>query len=173
MNQQNPQIIKQIFTVDSGYSGHRIDQFLCLNFPDYSRAVIQKWIASGQILINDNPCKPKNKLKGFEVIKVDVEIEPVVEDLPQDMDLDIVFEDEDVLVINKPAGMLVHPGAGNPDQTLLNGLLALNENQSQLPRAGIVHRLDKLTSGLMVVAKTSLAYNSLVCLLYTSDAADD
>ena len=96
------------------------------------------------------------------MIHIDVKLEAVIEDQPQEMDLDIVFEDEDVIVINKPEGLLVHPGAGNPNNTLLNGLLALNDTQANLPRAGIVHRLDKLTSGLMVVAKTSLAYNSLV-----------
>jgi 23S rRNA pseudouridine1911/1915/1917 synthase len=162
MNQQNPQIIKQNISVNTAQSGQRIDQFLAIKFPEHSRGTIQKWISEGMVKINDKDCKAKYKLKGFESIEIDVSIEPVVDDQPQKMDLNIIFEDEDVLVIDKPAGLLVHPGAGNPTGTLLNGLLAHNENQSKLPRAGIVHRLDKMTSGLMVVAKSSLAYNSLV-----------
>ena len=162
MNQQNQQFIKQNYTANPTDAGLRIDQFLAKKFPEFSRGAIQQWILSEDVLINNKICKPKNKLKGFEVIVVDVEIQSAVEDLPQKMDLDIVFEDEEVIVINKPASLLVHPGAGNPDNTLLNGLLAHNETQSLLPRAGIVHRLDKMTSGLMVVAKTTLAYNSLV-----------
>ncbi len=162
MNQQNTQIITQSCTVTPSDAGIRIDQYLSNMFPEFSRGTIQKWILNKEILINGKTCKSKQKLKGFESINIDVNIEPVIEDKPQKMDLDILFEDDDILVINKPAGMLVHPGSGNPDNTLLNGLLAHNEKQSLLPRAGIVHRLDKLTSGLMVVAKTTRAYNSLV-----------
>jgi len=162
MNQQNRQIIKQKYNVGPENAGIRIDQYLANMFPNYSRGAIQKWISNGDVLINANKCKPKNKLKGYEEISVDVIIEAVVEDQPQEMDLDIIFEDDEIIVINKPAGMLVHPGSGNPDNTLLNGLLAHNDTQSLLPRAGIVHRLDKMTSGLMVVAKTVGAFNSLV-----------
>jgi 23S rRNA pseudouridine1911/1915/1917 synthase len=162
MNQQNQQFIIQKHSVMPTDAGLRIDQFLAFKFPEYSRAAIQQWISSNQVLINGKSCKSKNKLKGYEIIEINVSIQSAVEDLPQKMSLDIIFEDDDVLVINKPASLLVHPGAGNPDNTLLNGLLAHNKNQSLLPRAGIVHRLDKMTSGLMVVAKTTLAYNSLV-----------
>ncbi len=162
MNQQNKQIITQSCTVTPCDAGIRIDQYLSNMFPEFSRGTIQKWIANNEIRINGNTCKSKQKLKGFESINIDVSIEPIIEDKPQKMDLDILFEDNDIIVVNKPAGMLVHPGSGNPDNTLLNGLLAHNETQSLLPRAGIVHRLDKLTSGLMVVAKTTHAYNSLV-----------
>jgi 23S rRNA pseudouridine1911/1915/1917 synthase len=162
MNQQNKQIISQSCTVTPSDAGIRIDQYLSNMFPEFSRGVIQKWIAKQQIKINDKTCKAKQKLKGYENIDILVTIEPIIEDMPQKMDLDIIFEDDEILVVNKPAGMLVHPGSGNPDNTLLNGLLAHNDTQSLLPRAGIVHRLDKLTSGLMVVAKTTNAYNSLV-----------
>ena len=162
MNQQNRQIIKQNYNVSPDNAGIRIDQYLSNLFPNYSRGAIQKWITRGDVFINKEKCKPKNKLKGYEEITVDVVIEAVVADQPQEMDLDIIFEDEELMIVNKPAGMLVHPGSGNPDKTLLNGLLAYNENQSLLPRAGIVHRLDKMTSGLMVVAKTNAAFNSLV-----------
>jgi len=162
MNQQNRQIIKQIYNVSPENAGVRVDQYLANFFPNYSRVTIQKWITNGDVLINGNHCKPKIKLKGFERISINVLIESVVEDKPQQMDLNIIYEDEDIIVINKPAGLLVHPGSGSPDNTLLNGLLAHNSSQSLLPRAGIVHRLDKMTSGLMVVAKTVGAYKSLV-----------
>jgi 23S rRNA pseudouridine1911/1915/1917 synthase len=162
MNQQNKQIIKQNTSVNPQDAGMRIDQFLAQMFPEYSRGTIQKWIANKYIRVNSKTCKAKQKLKGFEKIEINVTIEAAVEDKPQKMDLPIIFEDDDIIVINKPAGMLVHPGAGNPDNTLLNGLLAHNVTQALLPRAGIVHRLDKMTSGLMVVAKTTTAYNSLI-----------
>jgi len=162
MNQQNKQLITQKLRVNPQDAGIRIDQYLCKLYPEFSRGAIQKWILNDEILINSTVCKPKQKLKGFENIEINVKIEAAVEDLPQKMDLNIHFEDDEIIIINKPAGMLVHPGSGNPDNTLLNGLLAHNETQALLPRAGIVHRLDKLTSGLMVVAKTPNAYNSLV-----------
>ncbi len=162
MNQQNNQIIAQNTRANPEDAGLRIDQYLTKKFPEYSRAAIQKWISKGEILINSKPCKSKQKLKGYESIEINVTIQAAIEDKPQKLDLNIHFEDDEIIVINKRAGMLVHPGAGNPDGTILNGLLAHNETQKLLPRAGIVHRLDKMTSGLMVIAKTSNAYNSLV-----------
>jgi 23S rRNA pseudouridine1911/1915/1917 synthase len=162
MNQLNKQIITQKYSVNPNEAGMRIDQYLAKMFPEYSRGTIQKWIANKEIQVNQVACKSKHKLKGYEEISINVTIEPAVIDKPQKMDLNIIFEDDDIMVIDKPAGLLVHPGSGNPDNTLLNGLLAHNESQSLLPRAGIVHRLDKLTSGLMVVAKTTSAFNSLV-----------
>ncbi|MCF6287899.1 MAG: RluA family pseudouridine synthase [Proteobacteria bacterium] len=165
MNQQNTQIIVQNFSIEPTDAGMRIDQYLVKKFPEYSRGAIQKWITNKDILINSTTCKPKHKLKGYEKISVNVTIKVAVVDQPQNMELNIIFEDDEIMVVNKPAGLLVHPGAGNPDGTLLNGLLAHNDTQSLLPRAGIVHRLDKLTSGLMVVAKTTNAYNSLIAQL--------
>lgn len=165
MNQQNMQIITQNHSVTTNDAGLRVDQFISKLFPEYSRSTVQKWISNGDVLINSRICKAKQKLKGFESISINVTIQPAIVDKPQKMDLSIIFEDDDIIVINKPAGLLVHPGSGNPDETLLNGLLAHNDLQSLLPRAGIVHRLDKMTSGLMVVAKTSNAFNSLVSQL--------
>ncbi len=162
MKQQNSQIITQINNATPADAGLRIDQYITALFPEYSRGTIQKWISNGDVLINTATCKPKQKLKGFENISINVKIEAAVEDKPQKMNLNIQFEDDEIMVLNKKAGVLVHPGSGNPDRTLLNGLLAHNDTQKLLPRAGIVHRLDKLTSGLMVVAKTSNAFNSLV-----------
>ncbi len=171
MNQQNIQFIRQNIQVAIEKSGTRLDHFLVEIFPEYSRSTIQKWISDGQVRVNSEISKAKTKLKGFEIVDIDVELKSNVENLPQEIDLNIIFEDDSLLVINKPAGMLVHPGAGNPDGTLLNGLLAHNNSQSLLPRAGIVHRLDKMTSGLMVVAKTTQAYNSLVEQLKTHTVA--
>ena len=162
MNQQNKQIIAQNTRAKPDEAGLRIDQYLAKMFPEFSRGAIQKWITKGEILINSRSCKPKQKLKGFEHISINVTIEAAIEDKPQKMDLNIHFEDDEIIILNKPAGLLVHPGSGNPDGTILNGLLAHNDTQKLLPRAGIVHRLDKMTSGLMVVAKTSGSYNSLV-----------
>ncbi|WP_160154499.1 23S rRNA pseudouridine(1911/1915/1917) synthase RluD [Microbulbifer sp. ALW1] len=143
-------------------AGQRFDQIAADLIPDYSRARLQAWIKGGQLTVDGRIGKPKDKLFGGESLQLRAELEPQGEWLPQDMDLNIVFEDDSLLVINKPAGLVVHPAAGNPDGTLLNGLLAHCPGQHQIPRAGIVHRLDKDTSGLMVVAKTLPAQTALV-----------
>ncbi len=162
MNQNKPAQIQQSLSVPAHCHGQRIDQFLSQQFPEHSRSAIQQWIESGQVRLNGHAVKAKTRLKGYENIDVSVTFPEHSEDQPQDMNLDVVFADSDLFVINKPAGLVVHPAAGNPDHTLLNGLLYLDPNQRLLPRAGIVHRLDKDTSGLMVVARTPEAYNSLV-----------
>ncbi|GAB2525985.1 23S rRNA pseudouridine(1911/1915/1917) synthase RluD [Microbulbifer agarilyticus] len=143
-------------------AGQRFDQAAADLIPDYSRARLQTWIKGGQLTIDGRSGKPKDKLFGGERLVLRAELEPQGEWLPQKMDLDIVYEDDAILVINKPAGLVVHPAAGNPDNTLLNGLLAHCAGQQNIPRAGIVHRLDKDTSGLMVVAKTLQAQTDLV-----------
>jgi 23S rRNA pseudouridine1911/1915/1917 synthase len=168
MTQDNHHI-QQHIQVTSEHSGLRIDQFLTQQFPDHSRGTIQQWIKQGGVKINGHNTKSKTLLKGFEVIELNIELQQAVEDQPQAMNLDICHEDEHLLIINKPAGLVVHPGSGNPDGTLLNGLLALSETQAMLPRAGIVHRLDKDTSGLMVVAKTVGCQQQLIDLLKTHD----
>ncbi|MCB1583812.1 MAG: RluA family pseudouridine synthase [Marinicella sp.] len=168
MNNDN-HTIKQRIQVNSNAKGSRIDQYLSKLFPEHSRATIQQWIKQGDVKINGHDTKSKTLLKGFEVIDLDILLEQLVEDQPEQMQLDIKFEDEHLLILNKPAGLVVHPGSGNPDGTLLNGLLALSDNQAMLNRAGIVHRLDKDTSGLMVVAKTSECQLRLIDLLKTHD----
>lgn len=161
-NKQFKRIQQNIIVPDS-LSGTRLDQILSQLLPEYSRSILQKWLKEGNILIDNQQLKPKQKLLGGEEIQIDVTILPINSNWqPQEMPLDIVFEDDDILVINKPYGLVVHPGAGNIDQTLSNALLAHSENFSQVPRAGIVHRLDKDTSGLMVCAKSLEAHNSLV-----------
>ncbi|QKX17363.1 23S rRNA pseudouridine(1911/1915/1917) synthase RluD [Microbulbifer sp. YPW1] len=148
--------------VPAEYAGQRFDQIAADLIPDYSRARLQAWIKGGQLTIDGRSGKPKAKLFGGEMLQLRAELEPQGEWQPQPMDLDIVYEDDSLLVVNKPAGLVVHPAAGNPDGTLLNGLLAHCAGQRNIPRAGIVHRLDKDTSGLMVVAKTLQAQADLV-----------
>ncbi|WP_295802702.1 23S rRNA pseudouridine(1911/1915/1917) synthase RluD [uncultured Microbulbifer sp.] len=148
--------------VPAEYAGQRFDQIAADLIPDYSRARLQAWIKGGKLTVDGRTAKPKDKLFGGEQLQLRAELEPQGEWLPQPMDLDIVYEDDSLLVLNKPAGLVVHPAAGNPDGTLLNGLLAHCPGQQNIPRAGIVHRLDKDTSGLMVVAKTLQAQADLV-----------
>ncbi|MCW8870073.1 MAG: 23S rRNA pseudouridine(1911/1915/1917) synthase RluD [Proteobacteria bacterium] len=162
---EHTQHIKKTLNVELNDAGTRIDQYLSAQFPDHSRNAIQQWIKQNAVKIDGHNTKSKYILKGFELISIDVEIEHSVADKPQDMTLDIRYEDSHLLVINKPAGLVVHPGSGNPDGTLLNGLLALSEAQRMLTRAGIVHRLDKDTSGLMVVAKEAECQLKLIDML--------
>ncbi len=150
-------------TVPDSCAGMRLDQALAELFPDLSRNRLQGWIRDGRVLLDGGACVPKQKVRGGELLQVDATPEPEVTAFaPEAMALDIVFEDEAILVINKPAGLVVHPGSGNWDGTLLNGLLHHDPLLATVPRAGIVHRLDKETSGLMVVAKTLAAQTHLV-----------
>ena len=153
---------KLIVTVPEGTLGERLDVVIAELCPQFSRSQLQKWIKSGDILLNNKKSKTREKVYGGEEIIVTPKQSEQTHDLPEAIDLDIVFEDDHMLVINKPAGLVVHPGAGNLTGTLVNGLLAHNEQQKNLPRAGIVHRLDKDTTGLMMVAKTLESYTALV-----------
>jgi 23S rRNA pseudouridine1911/1915/1917 synthase len=143
-------------------AGKRIDVAVNDLFDQFSRSQIQKWIKEGAITINGQATKPKHIVLGDEQVDINIEFLPTNEWFPKDIELDIVYEDDDIIVINKPVDMVVHPGAGNMTGTISNALLYRYENQDKLPRAGIVHRLDKDTSGLMVAAKSSIAYHSLV-----------
>ena len=144
------------------HAGQRLDQVAAELFDGYSRSRLQIWIKSGALTVNGRPGKPKDKLIGSEELVINAELEAEVNDTAQPVALPIVYEDEHLIVINKPAGLVVHPAAGHQDGTLLNGLLHLDERQASLPRAGIVHRLDRDTTGLMVVARTLEAHASLV-----------
>ena len=149
-------------TVPYGLAGLRLDQVLAELFSDYSRSKLQTWIKSGRVEVNDNILlSPKAKLDGGEEIMLDAEAEVVIESAPEPIPLDIIFEDDSLLIVNKPAGLVVHPAIGNWRGTLLNALLNHDSNLETLPRAGIVHRIDKETSGLLMVAKTLQAHNSL------------
>ena len=151
--------------VPAQFAGYRLDQAAAELIPDYSRARLQNWIKGGQLTVDGRAAKPKDKLFGGESLSLRAELEPQGDWCAQDIGLSPVYEDDSLLVIDKPAGLVVHPAAGNPDGTLLNGLLHHCPELEKIPRAGIVHRLDKDTSGLMVVAKTLPAQNSLVAQL--------
>lgn len=151
--------------VPASVAGQRVDQVAAGLFPEYSRAILQGWLKSGELTVNGQTLKPKDKVHGGELLKVHAE--PVAQGdwQSEDIPLAIVYEDADIVVIDKPAGLVVHPGAGNPEGTLLNALLHRYPGQETIPRAGIVHRLDKDTTGLMVVARTLEAQVSLVAQL--------
>jgi 23S rRNA pseudouridine1911/1915/1917 synthase len=144
----------------------RLDQAAVVLFPEYSRSRLQTWIKSGELLVDGRPGKSKDKVSGGELIEINAILESIADEA-EDIPLEIVFEDESVLVINKSAGLVVHPGAGNRQGTLLNALLYHAPDLGKVPRAGIVHRLDKDTTGLMVIAKNLSSQVSLVEQLQT------
>ena len=146
-------------------TGQRLDQVAAALFPAFSRSQLQQWVKKGQLRIDGREGKPKDRVLGGERLELSAEAEPRGEWEAEEIPLVIVHEDADILVVDKPAGLVVHPGAGNPRGTLLNALLHRYPAQQSIPRAGIVHRLDKETSGLMVVARTLQAQTSLVAQL--------
>lgn len=146
-------------------AGARLDQAAAQLFPEYSRERLKDWIKDGRLTVEGKSGKPKDKVAGGEALVLLAELESETEALPQDIPLNILFEDDDLLVLDKPAGLVVHPGAGNPDGTLMNALLFHCPDLRLLPRAGIVHRIDKDTSGLLVVAKTLPAHTALTAQL--------
>jgi len=148
--------------VPESLAGARLDRALAELFPDFSRSRLQQWVKDGRCTVNGKPGRNKDKLVGGERVEVVAEFEDQVEPHPQDIPLDLVFEDDQMLIVNKPPGLVVHPAAGNPDGTLQNALLHHDISLRELPRAGIVHRLDKDTSGLLVVARTPAAHHYLV-----------
>lgn len=143
------------------YAGWRLDAALAQCFPDYSRSRLTQWIKQGWVQLNGRACCPKEKLQGRENIRVEAHL-PCLEVRPEAIALEIVYEDEGLLVVNKPAGLVVHPGSGNWEGTLVNALLHYDPLLAHLPRAGIVHRLDKDTTGLLLVAKQSASYSFLI-----------
>lgn len=143
-------------------SGSRLDQIAAKLFPDYSRSRLQSWIKAGSLLVNQAQKRTRDRLAAGDLLSIEAELASVKTWTAEAIPLDIVFEDEHLLVINKAADTVVHPAAGHREGTLLNGLLHYCPQLEELPRAGIVHRLDKDTTGLMVVAKTLEAHLSLV-----------
>jgi len=151
--------------IPESHAGQRLDQALAALLPDYSRSRLKTWIESGEVQVDGATRRPKDRVLGGESVAIDTELEAAVEAAPQAIPLEIVHRDRDLFVIDKPAGLVVHPGAGNPDTTMQNALLALDPALATIPRAGIVHRLDKETSGLLVVARTLAAHTALVRML--------
>ncbi|ADV26417.1 pseudouridine synthase, RluA family [Pseudoxanthomonas suwonensis 11-1] len=161
---QTPDAPRQA-TVPDEAAGRRFDAVLAELFPEYSRSRLAAWIKSGDALLDGQPARPRDAVKGGETVSLaevsEIQTEAVAEDIP----LDVLYQDEHLFVLDKPAGLVVHPGAGNPAGTLVNALLHRDPGLAALPRAGIVHRLDKDTSGVMVVARTLQAHTGLVAQL--------
>ncbi|WP_456379280.1 23S rRNA pseudouridine(1911/1915/1917) synthase RluD [Thiolapillus sp.] len=155
--------------VDQELSGLRLDQVLARLFSDYSRSRLQGWIKSGRVQVEGEVRKPRDKVWEGEQICLQAVLEPDPRCEPEDIPLDILYEDEHLLVMDKPAGLVVHPGSGNRSGTVQNALLHHDPGLAGLPRAGIVHRLDKDTTGLMVVARSPVAHKRLVESLQARD----
>jgi 23S rRNA pseudouridine1911/1915/1917 synthase len=161
----------QIITlaIPASAAGRRLDQTVAELFPDYSRSRLTAWIKSGDVLLDGAQVAPRQIVRGGELVALNARLGQEVPLKPEQIELDIRFEDADLLVINKPAGLVVHPGAGQPAGTLQNALLNYDARLTEIPRAGIVHRLDKDTSGAMVVARTLRAHTGLVAQLQARD----
>ena len=147
--------------LDETYLGQRIDQVAAMVWSEFSREKLKQWMKDGHLLVNGNIVKPKYRCEGNELLTLEVELEAQTSSQPENIPLNIVYEDDDIIVINKEVGMVVHPGAGNPTGTLVNALLYHAPKLAELSRAGLVHRIDKDTSGLLVVAKNLEAQFSL------------
>jgi 23S rRNA pseudouridine1911/1915/1917 synthase len=158
-------VIRHEARVPLSAAGRRFDQALAEMFPDYSRSRLAGWIKAGAVTLDGAAAPPRQLLRGGEQVRLEAELVNEVESAPEAIALAIVHEDAHLLVLDKPAGLVVHPGAGNPAGTLLNALLHHDPTLAELPRAGIVHRLDKDTSGLMVVARSLAAHTALVEML--------
>jgi 23S rRNA pseudouridine1911/1915/1917 synthase len=160
-----PHSIHLSVNIPESMRGRRLDQALAELVPDYSRSRLQQWIRSGMVTLDSRIPKTREIVLGGEQVQIDAEIAAESACQPQAIPLAIVYQDADMLVINKPPGLVVHPAAGNPDGTLQNALLHHDPALAALPRAGIVHRLDKDTSGLMMVARNLAAHKRLVAAL--------
>jgi len=143
-------------------AGLRLDQALARLFPQYSRQRLQGWIEAGAVTLNGSLPRSKDKVLGGEQVRIEAQIEAETAVAAESLPVEVVYEDEALRIINKPAGVVVHPGAGNPGRTLQNALLGLDPQLALVPRAGLIHRLDKDTSGLMVVARTVESHRALV-----------
>ncbi|MBK1706187.1 23S rRNA pseudouridine(1911/1915/1917) synthase RluD [Halochromatium glycolicum] len=147
------------------HAGRRLDQVLAELLPAFSRSRLQGWIEQGRISVDGRSPRPKDRVRGAESVLVEPLVERSQACAPQPIPLSVVYEDEHLILVDKPAGLVVHPAAGHADGTLQNGLLHHDRRLDALPRCGIVHRLDKDTTGLMVVARSLLAHRSLVAQL--------
>jgi 23S rRNA pseudouridine1911/1915/1917 synthase len=156
---------KREASVPETLHGVRLDQVAAELFPEFSRSKLASWIREGALTLDGATVKPREKVTVGAVLSLTPVFEAEVSWAGEDRPLDIIFEDEHVIVLNKPAGLVVHPAAGNPDGTLVNALIGHAPELEQLPRGGIVHRLDKETSGIMFVARSPLAHKSLVAQL--------
>ena len=157
-------VSRQINVIPDDLAGLRLDQALAHLFPQHSRSRLKEWLLEDIIIVQGGPKRPKDIVSGGEIVEIKLQKKETIKNQAQPIMLDIVYEDEELIVLNKPAGLVVHPGAGNPDNTLMNGLLFKYSELKEVPRAGIIHRLDKDTSGLMVVAKNLISHTALLRL---------
>ena len=161
--------VRRTATIPASLGGSRVDQAAAEIFPDYSRSRLTEWIKEGRLTLDGEQVRPRQLVTGGEILAVDAELEAQVAMRPENIPLDLLYEDEHLLVVNKPPGLVVHPGAGNASGTLQNALLHFDANLQRVARAGIVHRLDKDTSGCLVVARTVTAHTALVAQLAERD----
>ncbi len=158
-------LVQRRIAVSDEHAGQRLDQAAAALLPEFSRGQLQQWIKRGELTVDGHAQRPRDKVAAGAVLQLAAAPPPRREFIAQSMPLDICYQDEHVLVLNKAAGVVVHPGAGNPDGTLLNALLHHAPELKTVPRAGIVHRLDRDTTGLMVVARNLAAHNHLIAQL--------
>ena len=156
LEKNNADYTKHIFFVDDSLDNKRLDLVVSKLMPKYSRSHIQNWIKIGQIQVDEKTLKQKDKVYKGQIIKITTkESSQKIIDLAQPIDLNVIYEDSEIIIINKPAGLVVHPAPGNPDKTMLNAMLYHFPELIKIPRAGIIHRLDKNTSGLIAIAYKS------------------
>ena len=148
-------------TIPDSLNSHRLDQALAQLFPQYSRAQHQTWIRNGQVTVNGQVLRPRDKVQTEQVVQITAELEQETGAQAQAIPLHIIYEDASLIVVDKPAGLVAHPGAGNRDKTLVNALLHFDSALKLLPRAGMIHRLDKETSGLLAIARNLESYHSI------------
>jgi 23S rRNA pseudouridine1911/1915/1917 synthase len=161
----------KVKAVPEDLAGQRLDRALAQMFPEYSRSRLKTWLLAGSITVDGGSPRPRDPVLGGELITLQAEPVISVAAVPEPIALDVVYEDDALMVINKAVGLVVHPGAGNPGGTLMNGLLNYDADLDRLPRAGIIHRLDKDTSGLLLIGKTLEAHTALVRLLADREIA--
>ena len=161
-SEPSPAIALRQAQIPDSAAGRRVDQALAELFPEFSRSRLTAWLKAGDITLDGKVPRPRDAVRGGERVEVNATLEPATDSRPEPIRLSILHEDAHLLVINKPVGLVVHPGAGNPDGTLVNALLHHDPALAVLPRAGIVHRLDKETSGALIVARTLEAHTALV-----------
>lgn len=160
-----PERVELSAEVSEELHGTRLDRAASALFPAYSRSRLQTWIREGSLLVDGKSGRPRDTVRAGDRLVVSAQLEREVSWQPQDIELQVVYEDEDLLVLDKPAGLVVHPAAGHADGTLVNALLAHDPGLARLPRAGLVHRLDRDTSGIMAIARTLRAHRALVAQL--------
>ena len=144
------------------FKGKRLDLALSKLFPEHSRSRIQSWIKAGEVEVNNSKYKQRNVVNSGDIIKINTTLKSIDKHQAEHIDLDVIHEDKAIIILNKPAGLVVHPGAGNQKHTLVNALLHFDKKLDVLPRAGIIHRLDKDTTGIMIIARTIESYTYLV-----------